>query len=78
MSLADATKALEVVDARLVAISRELTEFAGWDGDPESGRVIINEIVDRLDLVLDDVRGAAADIVKHDCLLRTLYGTGGT
>lgn len=65
--LGDASRALELADARLVAVQSRLAEYAGWDGDPETGRVIINEIVAELDFVFDDLRSAAASVAEHTC-----------
>lgn len=65
--LADATSALEIADAQLVAIQSRLARFSGWEGDPETGREIIDKIVDQIDFTIVEVRSALIDITKHDC-----------
>lgn len=61
MSLGDASRALEIVDARLVAIqSRMAANVFNREG-----------IVDLLDLVIGDVRAAAEIVTTHSCDLAT-------
>lgn len=65
--LSDAGKALEIVDAQLVAIQSRTAGMRAtlMDNTYASGQLA--DIVDLLDLIIGDVRGAGVDIASHVC-----------
>lgn len=63
--LGNATRALEIVDTRLVAIQGKLARIAA--DDPGGTHNKLEEIVDHLDLILGDLRAAAGWVAEHEC-----------
>lgn len=67
MSLADAQRALEIVDTRLTAIQSKLSDIDVNTDHPEVVNNSIDDIVDHFDLIIGDVRAAASEVAKHEC-----------
>lgn len=66
MSLYNAQRALEIVDARLVATQARLAE-ADANEDPEGTNDVIEDIIDHLDLIIGDVRAVGGWVAEHEC-----------